>query len=217
MKISTHTSRVGCDFPFLSYSRTVKFLLTHPVWDVTDLYDFLYACNDISTHTSRVGCDIGSKLDTDGKYDFYSHIPCGMWLMADIDVVSHVDISTHTSRVGCDGWIKKWMSLQEISTHTSRVGCDYSTGRHRKNRRISTHTSRVGCDLFVLISASLQEYFYSHIPCGMWRCRYLRYYRWCYGVFLLTHPVWDVTLDSNYFLKLLTISTHTSRVGCDVC
>ena len=34
--------------------------------------------------------------------------------------------------------------------------------------------------------------------------------------FLLTHPVWDVTV--NYLDEIWTgkISTHTSRVGCDV-
>ena len=35
-KISTHTSRVGCDHSTLKFScYTNRFLLTHPVWDVT--------------------------------------------------------------------------------------------------------------------------------------------------------------------------------------
>ena len=34
--------------------------------------------------------------------------------------------------------------------------------------------------------------------------------------FLLTHPVWDVTLMLFYlFHAFCNISTHTSRVGCD--
>ena len=38
-------------------------------------------------------------------------------------------------------------------------------------------------------------YFYSHIPCGMWqKGRITEEY---YDEFLLTHPVWDVTLDSK--------------------
>ena len=36
-KISTHTSRVGCDIPFTQFKVVEsKFLLTHPVWDVTN-------------------------------------------------------------------------------------------------------------------------------------------------------------------------------------
>ena len=34
--------------------------------------------------------------------------------------------------------------------------------------------------------------------------------------FLLTHPVWDVTPDYRLNENDYTISTHTSRVGCDV-
>ena len=35
--------------------------------------------------------------------------------------------------------------------------------------------------------------------------------------FLLTHPVWDVTSKQLVFLDNSGISTHTSRVGCDLC
>ena len=78
--------------------------------------------------------------------------------------------------------------------------------------------------------------FYSHIPCGMWRlsvqilCRYIRFLLthpvWDVTVcrripfrnmrFLLTHPVWDVTSSPGTGLQHLEISTHTSRVGCDL-
>ena len=40
-----------------------------------------------------------------------------------------------------------------------------------------------------------------------------------YGViseFLLTHPVWDVTLQRGKLEHIIDISTHTSRVGCDI-
>ena len=81
LKISTHTSRVGCDFEQRRYERRgFRFLLTHPVWDVTtsncifssmclfllthpvwdvtgSLFVFTDVANKISTHTSRVGCD----------------------------------------------------------------------------------------------------------------------------------------------------------------
>ena len=78
--ISTHTSRVGCDSGRMdTLWRTIKFLLTHPVWDVTETPQPSLRELEISTHTSRVGCD--------GKYG-----------------VMRADylISTHTSRVGCD-------------------------------------------------------------------------------------------------------------------
>ena len=57
--ISTHTSRVGCDGGFKMETRARKrFLLTHPVWDVTYRVEGKKIVKDISTHTSRVGCDM---------------------------------------------------------------------------------------------------------------------------------------------------------------
>ena len=78
---------------------------------------------------------------------------------------------------------------------------------------ISTHTSRVGCDAEPLPQSDRLYNFYSHIPCGMWRL-------WEEPVesntrFLLTHPVWDVTLCRMSLACIYNISTHTSRVGCD--
>ena len=55
-RISTHTSRVGCDLDALTAQRIEA----------------------ISTHTSRVGCDTYNLLKQAEKGDFYSHIPCGM-------------------------------------------------------------------------------------------------------------------------------------------
>ena len=123
-------------------------------------------------------------------YNFYSHIPCGMWLV-----------------------YRKTGTLQLISTHTSRVGCDIITA-----------------------SRSAQTYnFYSHIPCGMWQIPSRKYQAsllfllthpvWdvtydpghpnLFRAFLLTHPVWDVTSFSKTSYVRISISTHTSRVGCD--
>ena len=82
--------------------------------------------------------------------------------------------------------------VQGISTHTSRVGCDeIPLSIWRCKVAISTHTSRVGCDIakFVMIV----------IPVA----------------FLLTHPVWDVTMWHIRQESTPRISTHTSRVGCD--
>ena len=103
--ISTHTSRVGCDIvsPVNSFTAVPKFLLTHPVWDVTDTTLDIFIKNCISTHTSRVGCDGASLLPG----------LCNR-------------ISTHTSRVGCDIDVFVNATAAAISTHTSRVGCDYS-------------------------------------------------------------------------------------------
>ena len=78
-----------------------------------------------------------------------------------------------------------------ISTHTSRVGCDGTLLDGYAVMPISTHTSRVGCDFN--------------------RYKYIVHY----FEFLLTHPVWDVTLFAVSVTPETAISTHTSRVGCD--
>ena len=124
-------------------------------------------------------------------------------------------ISTHTSRVGCDDVPFLWKHIVHISTHTSRVGCDgHSQLIPTINTSISTHTSRVGCDAFKTALLTCCRNFYSHIPCGMWLssshigancvnfyshipCGMWRVLTWHipgYVAFLLTHPVWDVTL-----------------------
>ena len=147
------------------------FLLTHPVWDVTSSTIDAMPFPDISTHTSRVGCDL----------------LCCHALQGSI-------ISTHTSRVGCDQYEH---SLPNISWHFySHIPCGMwrcYTNRSRPNTSISTHTSRVGCDYIFYSYPDSKTYFYSHIPCGMWLILYFSYY-----------------IQS-------IISTHTSRVGCDVC
>ena len=124
---------------------------------------------------------------------------------------------------------------QNISTHTSRVGCDYICAQSSKSLAISTHTSRVGCDCHFPPWVQACPNFYSHIPCGMWHTTSMIVMP--YLSFLLTHPVWDVTLYGLHGLHNLwhfyshipcgmwlhfrrpmhchRISTHTSRVGCD--
>ena len=78
---------------------------------------------------------------------------------------------------------------------------------------ISTHTSRVGCDVGLYHIWTCRIYFYSHIPCGMWRY-FPTVVNEC-EKFLLTHPVWDVTANIIQTSRTMKISTHTSRVGCD--
>ena len=168
--ISTHTSRVGCDYNLWRNLYIINiFLLTHPVWDVTTIIVFSFLHTKISTHTSRVGCD-----------ELVTAICLSKWR-----------ISTHTSRVGCDVgdarcsvlrcrfllthpvWdvTRDWSSLElqhSISTHTSRVGCDGYCFYRRNELGISTHTSRVGCDFGNIYARCNTFHFYSHIPCGMW-------------------------------------------------
>ena len=147
-KISTHTSRVGCDTFRRSYSRI----------------------SSISTHTSRVGCDQSLESFTQKTTHFYSHIPCGMWLVSNL-WASHFVLYFY-SHIPCG----MWQSALE----------GYLGGLH----------------------------FYSHIPCGMWlQTSEQRVYRW---KFLLTHPVWDVTTPLRFHSVMPEISTHTSRVGCDL-
>ena len=173
--ISTHTSRVGCDYNLWRNLYIINiFLLTHPVWDVTTIIVFSFLHTKISTHTSRVGCD-----------ELVTAICLSKWR-----------ISTHTSRVGCDVgdarcsvlrcrfllthpvWdvtsaIFMLVAILFISTHTSRVGCDTNRSRPNTNKRD----------------------FYSHIPCGMWpRMSAMSSF---ILPFLLTHPVWDVTHECS--------------------
>ena len=86
---------------------TTKFLLTHPVWDVTLKQRVFLDSLGISTHTSRVGCDYPQLL-----------------------IVLFFYISTHTSRVGCDTILCAIRYDSLISTHTSRVGCDLHPEEH---------------------------------------------------------------------------------------
>ena len=99
--ISTHTSRVGCDrytdwseilvinfyshipcgmWPQWQYSTAIwqKFLLTHPVWDVTSC---ILCCSThiqfLLTHPVWDVTDLAQ--DATVTVNFYSHIPCGMW------------------------------------------------------------------------------------------------------------------------------------------
>ena len=124
--------------------------------------------------------------------NFYSHIPCGMWLTrlhygarAFIFLLTHPvwDVTTAlggTERTG--GFLLThpvWDVTQKVLQQQQRL-------------RISTHTSRVGCDADTFCS------FYCAI-----------------SIFLLTHPVWDVTRFRCGRDQLNFISTHTSRVGCD--
>ena len=130
----------------------------------------------ISTHTSRVGCD--AEQDKKASYnakDFYSHIPCGMWQE------NYVTYSR----------------AEVISTHTSRVGCDQICGNLLEWCR--DFYSHIPCGMWQLDRTAVAENsdFYSHIPCGMWLKSSLSFTHFL--IFLLTHPVWDVTAIYSIF------------------
>ena len=147
LDISTHTSRVGCDVQESSFmNRWNKFLLTHPVWDVTFCCLGITPAPYISTHTSRVGCDL--SLTAISMFN---------------------SISTHTSRVGCDCFLL--YNPLMCGNFYSHIPCGmwrYSNLRLNPCKPISTHTSRVGCDNNLPSRLKHNWHFYSHIPCGMW-------------------------------------------------
>ena len=96
------------------------------------------------------------------------------------------------------------------------MGCDNRRPwRNTELGRISTHTSRVGCDQGGGSIRRAAINFYSHIPCGMWHSSSV--IPSALEIFLLTHPVWDVTCRNPTWVARIHISTHTSRVGCDRC
>ena len=59
LEISTHTSRVGCDIGWRMRILGDGFLLTHPVWDVTAIYSILQSQHP---HISRDGLIIHLEL-----------------------------------------------------------------------------------------------------------------------------------------------------------
>ena len=146
-EISTHTSRVGCDNAFAQFVVSAgKFLLTHPVWDVTSVHS--------TKNVARL------FLLTHPVWDVTMHMFCLQ--------MEHKFLLTHPV------WDVTFSAcflllLPYISTHTSRVGCDFCGCIICWWRCISTHTSRVGCDYSCENIGMQAINFYSHIPCGMWR------------------------------------------------
>ena len=122
--ISTHTSRVGCDKILEDAGVEVTFLLTHPVWDVT----------------------LFPKWKQPIIFYFYSHIPCGMW---------------HHQRGTDCRWVKFLLThpVWDV-TFNPVVTASYCIF-------LLTHPV-----WDVTIKDEYTAYcfndFYSHIPCGMW-------------------------------------------------
>ena len=188
--ISTHTSRVGCD----------------------KQNEMLTDCLLISTHTSRVGCDLVTFFCNIFASNFYSHIPCGMWRKKIWKkFLSHY----FYSHIPCGMWLKetapKRAYRQFLLTHPVWDVTTHSK-EFQKLTVISTHTSRVGCDKILATGRTEAVYFYSHIPCGMWR----HVSAWPAFEEISTHTS-RVGCDRGLTnqCRARYISTHTSRVGCD--
>ena len=147
----------------------LRFLLTHPVWDVTGIptditpvWTNFYShipCGmwhgnglsinssiKISTHTSRVGCDLPALHNIANRFYFYSHIPCGMWPILEAQGEQQYDFYSH---IPCGMWrpvkVTVWRSETFLLTHPVWDVTE-TRARKRSNIYISTHTSRVGCD-----------------------------------------------------------------------
>ena len=184
---------MGCDVGRLKKKiLALKFLLTHPVWDVTGKKSLIETIYKISTHTSRVGCDGDTPTPYEPFTNFYSHIPCGMWQflilwwwLISIFLLTH-PVWDVTSVKTIKPMIKPFLLTHPVWDVTEQTQLEIKDGKD----------------------------FYSHIPCGMWQKPKNRQKQNDIS-FLLTHPVWDVTcfLCVNNGIKY--ISTHTSRVGCD--
>ena len=169
--ISTHTSRVGCDRFETQRAWYWSYFYSHIPCGMWLIWPFIVFI--IIYFYSHIPCGMWHQvknLTTHFQY-FYSHIPCGMWL-----VNVSVDVSTFSFLLTHPVWdVTYWLILaiitKLISTHTSRVGCDNMVFCLAKTQlKISTHTSRVGCDPAPKPSLPVSPL-----------------------LFLLTHPVWDVT------------------------
>ena len=146
-------------------------------------------------------------------YNFYSHIPCGMWRPCALYCAIPRWISTHTSRVGCDlNDYNRNFLLMHFYSHIPCGMWPFSGWFFIIPLNFYSH---IPCGMWRPhgLTVNISGHFYSHIPCGMWQQSVVD------GIFvyefLLTHPVWDVTRFRVLLQCSQEISTHTSRVGCD--
>ena len=146
--------------------------------------------------------------------DFYSHIPCGMWhgmgghshSISEFLLTHPVwDVTAYKSRYcGMDKF---------LLTHPV---WDVTVPRRCSEPPYSHFYSHIPCGMWPksVTAEKVSVNFYSHIPCGMWQIMAVETPR--HLAFLLTHPVWDVTYADDIPTITPAISTHTSRVGCDI-
>ena len=124
----------------------------------------------ISTHTSLVGCDTRLDAYCHQSWHFYSHIPCGMWHRTR---KLSGDERYFYSHIPCGMWLICLCSIFHFYNFYSHIPCGMWL--------VATNAP---VDLI---------YFYSHIPCGMWQCCFTYFVH--FTIFLLTHPLWDVTFS----------------------
>ena len=131
----------------LTLWKLLKFLLTHPMWDVT--WVLLLVVHFIWFLLTHPMWDV-TKTPPSGytKADFYSHIPCEMWLMHFFGTCEGLTISTHTSHVRCDmrSCHRSTRHFTFLLTHPMWDVTVKFLVAIRSEQTISTHTSHVRCD-----------------------------------------------------------------------
>ena len=192
--ISIHTSRMGCDYRWISDK-----------WE-----------HNISIHTSRMGCDFPVFYQCGNTIDFNPHIPHGMWLLFlsirydmplfqsthpawDVTKTAYQipelrDISIHTSRMGCDQCHQ--IANFQTAFQSTHPAWDVTLALEKElNIRwlISIHTSRMGCDWTGFWTTGKPDWFQSTHPAWDVTCHDL-INGFSFFLFQSTHPAWDVTL-----------------------
>ena len=120
---------------------------------------------------------------------FYSHIPCGMWLKS---CKRSLPVWNFYSHIPCGMWLFFFF-------------CQYPFRQFLLTHPVWDVTRR-------LMYSLLRGFLLTH---PVWDVTLSIVSFDAFNAFLLTHPVWDVTIEYGGFIITLSISTHTSRVGCD--
>ena len=126
------------------------FLLTHPVWDVTP---FLY-------------------IISINPINFYSHIPCGMWLLGSLFYANdYLFLLTHPMWDVTVERRKKFCETRFLLTHPV---WDVTKFQNFLDRIAYNFYSHIPCGMWLALPNlhNLLLHFYSHIPCGMWLAVY---------------------------------------------
>ena len=126
------------------------------------------------------------------RVNFYSHIPCGMWLDKWLTKANALIVNFY-SHIPCGMWHQLTNGFLQPSDFYSHIPCGMW---------------RCWC-----VSGVGATNFYSHIPCGMWRQTIVQ--SWIDLFHFYSHIPCGMWLIAGVFIETKDISTHTSRVGCD--
>ena len=172
------------------FYHNVWFLLTHPVWDVTISHLLSFYFNFISTHTSRVGCDHNTLIDSiaknqfllthpvwdvtsytawkNQKWNFYSHIPCGMWHKTATNKQNTTNFYSH---IPCGMWHINNTTESVLENFYSHIPCGMWPRTAESQYNSDNFYSHIPCGMWLTVCYLFChcDNFYSHIPCGMWR------------------------------------------------